>query len=219
MALELTNTYTKTALSNTLGFSRDLFYYDYDLEEKDLIIVSQILDLYEEDDSLGAKKVSRLLGIGKNRCQRIMNKYGIHPRRKKGIYKYSGKSDTTFKNVLLEQDLDTFPDIYFSDYFEFKLADKTEVHGCFVLKYSTRQITALIFDYFEDSSLIVKALEETKEYLKGEGIFHSDQGSVYGSDVTVIRIKDLGLQISMSRAGTPTDNGYAERFVGIFKLA
>jgi putative transposase len=23
----------------------------------------------------------------------------------------------------------------------------------------------------------------------------------------------------MSRAGTPTDNGYAERFVGIFKLA
>ncbi len=23
----------------------------------------------------------------------------------------------------------------------------------------------------------------------------------------------------MSRAGTPTDNGYAERFVGVFKLA
>ncbi len=28
-----------------------------------------------------------------------------------------------------------------------------------------------------------------------------------------------GFVRSMSRAGTPTDNGYAERFVGIFKLA
>jgi putative transposase len=28
-----------------------------------------------------------------------------------------------------------------------------------------------------------------------------------------------GFQHSMSRAGTPTDNGYAERFVGLFKLA
>jgi putative transposase len=28
-----------------------------------------------------------------------------------------------------------------------------------------------------------------------------------------------GFVLSMSRAGTPTDNGYAERFVGVFKLA
>jgi putative transposase len=28
-----------------------------------------------------------------------------------------------------------------------------------------------------------------------------------------------GFLQSMNRAGTPTDNGYAERFVGIFKLA
>src|SRR5690348_12140190 len=27
------------------------------------------------------------------------------------------------------------------------------------------------------------------------------------------------MSLSMSRAGTPTDNGYAERFVGVFKLA
>jgi putative transposase len=30
---------------------------------------------------------------------------------------------------------------------------------------------------------------------------------------------EKGFQLSMSRAGTPTDNGYAERFVGLFKLA
>jgi len=35
----------------------------------------------------------------------------------------------------------------------------------------------------------------------------------------VKRLLELGFTISMSRAGTPTDNGYAERFVGMFKLA
>jgi len=30
---------------------------------------------------------------------------------------------------------------------------------------------------------------------------------------------EKGFIRSMSRAGTPTDNGYAERFVGLFKLA
>ena len=30
---------------------------------------------------------------------------------------------------------------------------------------------------------------------------------------------EKGFVRSMSRAGTPTDNGYAERFVGLFKLA
>ena len=50
-------------------------------------------------------------------------------------------------------------------------------------------------------------------------IWHSDQGSQYGAEQTRLAVLEKGFQLSMSRAGTPTDNGYAERFVGIFKLA
>jgi transposase InsO family protein len=50
-------------------------------------------------------------------------------------------------------------------------------------------------------------------------IFHSDQGSQYGAEQTRAILLEKGFIRSMSRAGTPTDNGYAERFVGIFKLA
>ncbi len=50
-------------------------------------------------------------------------------------------------------------------------------------------------------------------------IFHSDQGSQYGAEQTRAALLEKGFIRSMSRAGTPTDNGYAERFVGIFKLA
>lgn len=49
--------------------------------------------------------------------------------------------------------------------------------------------------------------------------FHSDQGSQYGAVPTRTALLERGFQLSMSRAGTPTDNGYAERFVGVFKLA
>src|SRR5258708_13286158 len=50
-------------------------------------------------------------------------------------------------------------------------------------------------------------------------IWYSDQGSQYGAEQTRAALLEQGFQLSMSRAGTPTDNGYAERFVGIFKLA
>lgn len=50
-------------------------------------------------------------------------------------------------------------------------------------------------------------------------IWHSDQGKQYGAEQTRQMLLQKGFVLSMSRAGTPTDDGYAERFVGIFKLA
>src|SRR5712692_2560208 len=47
----------------------------------------------------------------------------------------------------------------------------------------------------------------------------SVHGSQYGAEQTPTALLRKGFQRSMSRAGTPTDNGYAERFVGMSKLA
>jgi len=41
----------------------------------------------------------------------------------------------------------------------------------------------------------------------------------HGAEQTRQLLLQIGFVLSMSRAGAPTDNGYAERFVGIFKLA
>jgi putative transposase len=41
----------------------------------------------------------------------------------------------------------------------------------------------------------------------------------YGAVQTRSLFLQKGFVLSMSRAGTPTDHGYAERFVGVFKLA
>src|SRR5437667_12795549 len=50
-------------------------------------------------------------------------------------------------------------------------------------------------------------------------IWHSDQRKQFGAEQTRHLLLQKGFVRSMSRAGTPTDNGYAERFVGQFKLS
>ena len=50
-------------------------------------------------------------------------------------------------------------------------------------------------------------------------IFHSDQGKPSGALETRKLLLERGCVRSMSRAGTPPDNGEASRFVGLFKLA
>ena len=50
-------------------------------------------------------------------------------------------------------------------------------------------------------------------------IWHTDQGKQFGAQATIDLVIAKGLLPSMSRAGTPTDNPFAERFVGQFKHA
>ncbi|MBD3279244.1 MAG: hypothetical protein GF390_00865 [Candidatus Pacebacteria bacterium] len=68
-------------MAKALNFSRQSFYYQSRLDKKDSVIRKQILNLYEADDTLGPKKPAPLLGVGHNRVARVMDKYGLHPRR------------------------------------------------------------------------------------------------------------------------------------------
>src|SRR5713101_3886618 len=82
----------------------------------------------------------------------------------------------------------------------------------------TRQILALAFDYQMKAELVVSTLQMLR-FSVPDMIWHSDQGSQYGAQLTRAALLEPGFQLSMSRAGTPTDKGYAERLVGDFKLA
>ena len=68
------------------------------------------------------------------------------------------------------------------------------------------------------ADLVVSTIDRLEFSVPG-AIFHSDQGSQYGAEQTRTALLTKGFVRSMSRAGTPTDNGYAERVVGMFKLA
>jgi len=92
------------------------------------------------------------------------------------------------------------------------------VRGCFALLKQTRQILSLIFDYSIKASLVQATIDNISLH-DDLYIWHSDQGKQYGAEATINSVIDHGLIPSMSRAGTPTDNPFAERFVSSFKHA
>ena len=49
-------------------------------------------------------------------------------------------------------------------------------------------------------------------------IHHSDRGSQYASHDYVLRVREAGLHLSMSRKGNPYDNAYVESFMRTFKV-
>ncbi len=173
---------------------------------------------HERDDTLGHRKLAVLLHMGKNPVKRVMRKYGISARRKKKRYVYPGKAAQVAPNLVRDLKEDADSEVLFSDIFELQLADGSKVRGCFALWKRTRHILALTFDYRMQADLVVSTVKSLQFSVPGM-IWHSDQGSQYGAEQTRIALLEQGFQLSMSRAGTPTDNGYAERFVGVFKLA
>jgi len=189
---------------------------------------------HEKDDTMGHRKLGKLLHMGKNRVKRVMKKYAITARRKRKKYVYPGKASSIVPNLLRERksqpaqageqiredqpDLAGLAEIVFSDIFEVQLADHTKVRGCFALWKQTRHILAIAFENHMRADLVVSTIDLIQHAIPGT-IFHSDQGSQYGAEQTRDALLAKGFIRSMSRAGTPTDNGFAERFVGQFKLS
>lgn len=192
------------------------------MAERDKQVAIKIERIHDElDDTLGHQKLAPLLSMGKNRIWRVMKKYNLKPRMRKKGYHYHGKSATAQPNLAnTEEYRESFDrGILYSDIFEFALADGSRLRGCFALLKQTRQVLSLIFDYAIKATL-VQATINTIESLPPEAeIWHSDQGRQYGAEKTIEAVTAKGLIPSMSRAGTPTDNPFAERFVSTFKHA
>jgi len=210
--------YNKSQMARALTFHRASFYWKSQQAKKDKAVAVAIEAQHERDDTLGHRKLAALLHLGKNRVKRVMHKYGISARRKKKRYVYPGKAAQVAPNLVRELQEDADAEVLFSDIFEIQLADSSKVRGCFALWKRTRHILALTFDYRMQADLVVSTVKSLQFSVPGM-IWHSDQGSQYGAEQTRIALLEQGFQLSMSRAGTPTDNGYAQRFVGVFKLA
>lgn len=208
----------KSQLARVLGIARSSLYIRLKRPTQDKALAVRIEAAHERDDTMGHRKLAALLGTGKNRVRRVMHKYGIAARRKRKKYVYPGKAAQIAPNKLREGTDLTETEVVFSDILEVKLADGARVRGCFALRKRTRQVLGIAFDYHMRADLVTSAIH-TRTFEVPGSIWHSDQGKQYGAEQTRQLLLQKGFVLSMSRAGTPTDNGYAERFVGIFKLA
>lgn len=208
----------KSQLSRALGIARSSLYVQPKRPKTDKALAVRIEELYEQDDTMGHRKLAVMLATGKNRVKRVMHKYGLVARRKHKKYVYPGKANRIAPNLLHRPEEIEGKEIVFSDILEVRLADGSRVRGCFALRKRTRAIVGMAFDYHMRADLVTSTIE-TMTFEEPGSIWHSDQGKQFGAEQTRHLLLQKGFMLSMSRAGTPTDNGYAERFVGMFKLA
>jgi putative transposase len=233
-------------LARTLGFPRHSYYYKPKLPAKDALVVEHIRRIYQDDDdTLGAKKLARqisqelrdvcsdsvIIAVNHKRIARIMRSRDIASRPRKPKYRYPGKTAEPFTNLtraMAKYEIELHPvagrapEVLRSDILEGRLADGSKVYVTFAWRETTAQVLSLAIGWRMKADLIVATLgripEQMKNYLK-HVIWHTDQGSQYGSDAVIDGLVKHGFLASMSRAGTPTDNGAAERMVGEFKHA
>lgn len=201
-----------------LNIARSSFYYHSLLDEKDLILKKKIEKVLEDNPSYGHKRIAIELKINKKRVRRVMKKYGIKPRRGR---KKSSKSKNNEKyeaspNLLVS----LFPlyqnHIWITDFTYLKWRDRW-VYVCTVIDLFSRAVVGLSIKTNHGAILVSEALLNALQK-EIPMIIHSDQGSEYKSKLFRVILKDFNIHQSMSKKGSPWQNGYQESFFGNWKV-
>lgn len=145
---------------------------------------------------------------------------GIRSQARKCRYKRPGEKGKAYPNLVLASiNVDGPLQVVVSDMTAFKAAGKyweltlyMDLWCNEIISYSLSSRRGDRNTYFDG---LQKVIERKKEELDGLGmILHTDQGSVYSSKSFNELLPSYDITHSMSRAGTPTDNGAMEAING-----
>lgn len=210
---------TKTALAKQEGISLSSLYYKPKLPQKDWRLKNQIEQVLQANPSYGHKRIANHLHINKKRILRVMKLYGVKPYRRRGKRRRKPKENGQIYANLLQTM--PFPEqqnvIWVSDFTHIPF------HGRFLYLATIkdifdRRIVGWTLLTTHSVQLIISALIDAVEKHGRTKILHSDQGSEYKSKLYGQFAKSFGIRLSMSRKGSPWENGYQESFYSHFKV-
>lgn len=212
---------TKAKLANDLGVSLSSLYYKHKRPQIDLEVKSQIEAVLTGNPSYGHKRIALALKLNKKRILRVMKKFNLKPYKRRS--KKLVKKDDLNKLATKHQNLIKFfcpirPNVvWVSDFTYIKYQNKF-IYLATVMDLYTREIIGVNISRFHNKELILGALQNALINHSPCIYLHSDQGSEYDSDAYEAFCKSLGIQISMSKKGSPWENGFQESFYSQFKL-
>lgn len=211
---------TKTEMAKKLGISRSSLYYKSKRELIDREVKLQIESVMTENPYYGHKRIALALKLNKKRILRVMKKYGIRPLRKKA--KFLKRRDIGKKHVPFNNLIEKFCPIrknvvWVCDFTYIKYRGRF-IYFAVVIDMFTREVLGFGISRFHNKALVLGAFLDA---VKTEGVkpqfIHSDQGSEYDSKIYTEVAKQFNIQMSMSRKGSPWENGFVESFFGKFK--
>lgn len=108
-------------------------------------------------------------------------------------------------------------EVFYGDFSQVKLVDGRVVYLHGIIARDTRYCADLSCSMDMKAIRSIQSLERSKQLTNKPIIFHSDQGSQYGSNEFKIWCQHHQITQSMSRVGTPSDNPVMECFFARIK--
>lgn len=202
-----------------LHIPRSSFYYDSILSIKDEKLKEEIKRVLIDNPSYGHKRISIELGINKKKVRRVMRKFGIKPSRKRKSPSRSRKSEIYEPSPNLLVSL--FPlyqnHVWVTDFTYLKWRNRW-VYVCTVIDLFSREVVGISIKTNHGAILVAEALLNALNADSPSSIIHSDQASEYKSKLFRGILKNYGILQSMSKKGSPWQNGYQESFFSNWKI-
>jgi len=216
---------SKNLTSSLFGVSRKSLYLNLNkLKIKDELLKEQIVKVLELNPSYGHRRIALALStpeftIGKKRVRRVMKLYGIKPYKRKarwGKRRDLGKPDSGYPNLIKGTCPIRTKVVYVGDFTYLRWNSKTIYLATFMDVY-TREIVGWNISTRHTKELVIEALLEAVITQGKPQIIHTDQGSEYKSKEYTSLANKLNIKISMSKKGSPWENGCQESFYNNFK--
>ena len=159
------------------------------------------------------------MGIGKKRIRRVMKLEGIKPYKRKARWrkrKDYGQSDSGYPN-LIKGSCPIKPNIVFAGDFTRPSWNGKIIYLATYIDLYTREIVGWSVSTKHTVELVIEAFLDAVRCTGVPLIEHTDQGSEYRSEEYLSLMNSLNVKISMSKKGSPWENGYQESFYDNFK--
>lgn len=210
------------ALARELGCARSSLYYKpkkppADLEDRDKIVA-----VMSEHAAYGSRRVALALGISRAKAQRLMQRFGLVPRIRRGFKLVKlddlGRPETRIPNILKTL-CPIRPNIVWAGDFTYFWFQDRFWYLATVIDVYTREIVGWHIANHHTTALVIEAFKDAVRRTKGiPQHFHSDQGSEYVAGAYESLLESHGTKPSQSRKSSPWQNGIQESFYSQFKL-
>lgn len=234
------NEYTITSIINKVGISRSNYYSilkndDYGIselrknieDEKDIAHIQNVIKY--KDIPKGSRMIHmmlpRLEGVkmSRNKILRLMRKFDMTCKVRKSMESRINNrkllEENKKDNLLKRQFRLCRPfEVMLTDVSYLKYGNNNIAYLSCVKDSSSGRILSVAVSGSQTLTLTDETLDGLKNYkLKEDGIFHSDQGTLYLTPSFQNKIEEMKLKQSMSRRGNCWDNASQESFFGHFK--
>lgn len=164
------------------------------------------------------RRIAIELKLNRKHIKRVMKKFGIKPRRsRKKPWKYSRNKEEGSPNLLVS----LFPlyknHVWITDFTFLKWRNRW-VYICTVIDLFSREVLGISIKTNHSALFVSEALLNALASNDAPAIIHSDQGSEYRSKLFRSILRDYKILQSMSKKGSPWQNGYQESFFGNWKI-